>query len=111
MTDEWCKLSKILQAGNDPIAPAKAIPYEAIRDNPNCMLAVTPTGGHLGWVSGPGAPLGQFHSTQLTVQCSLHAVSNTMCQRIVWNSGRLILQYSFGEDNLACSETQHTVLQ
>ncbi len=48
------------QAANDPIAPAKAIPRQAMQDNPNCILVVTPCGGHLGWVSGPGAPLGQL---------------------------------------------------
>lgn len=42
-----------LQAANDPIAPAAAIPYDAIRANPNCLLAVTPAGGHLG-VRAPG---------------------------------------------------------
>lgn len=26
--------------------------------NPNCMLIVTPKGGHLGWVAGAGAPRG-----------------------------------------------------
>ncbi len=48
------------QAANDPIAPAKAIPRQAMKDNPDCILVVTPCGGHLGWVSGPGAPLGQL---------------------------------------------------
>lgn len=47
-----------IQAANDPIAPAEAIPYDAIRANPNITLVVTPTGGHLGWASGPGAPFG-----------------------------------------------------
>ncbi len=31
-----------------------------MQDNPDCILVVTPCGGHLGWVSGPGAPLGQL---------------------------------------------------
>lgn len=26
--------------------------------NPNCLLIVTPKGGHLGWVAGSEAPLG-----------------------------------------------------
>ncbi|GBF96019.1 hypothetical protein Rsub_08834 [Raphidocelis subcapitata] len=47
-----------IQAANDPIAPAAAIPYAAIRANPNVTLAVTPCGGHLGWAAGPGAPWG-----------------------------------------------------
>lgn len=28
------------------------------QENPNCMLIVTPKGGHLGWVAGAEAPLG-----------------------------------------------------
>jgi predicted alpha/beta-fold hydrolase len=47
-----------ISAADDPIAPYHAIPFDAIRGNQNCVLAVTPTGGHLGWVSGPKAPLG-----------------------------------------------------
>jgi hypothetical protein len=47
-----------IQAANDPIAPADAIPYDAIRANPKCTLVVTPAGGHLGWAAGPGAPWG-----------------------------------------------------
>lgn len=45
-----------IQAADDPIAVDKAIPREAIRNNPNCMLVVTPSGGHLGWIAGEGAP-------------------------------------------------------
>ncbi len=47
-----------VQALDDPIAPAEAIPYAALEANPRCVLAATPCGGHLGWASGPGAPFG-----------------------------------------------------
>jgi hypothetical protein len=47
-----------IQALDDPIAPKEAIPYEALKSNPNCVLVTTPCGGHLGWASGPGAPFG-----------------------------------------------------
>ncbi|KAL0326721.1 UNVERIFIED_CONTAM: Embryogenesis-associated protein [Sesamum angustifolium] len=47
-----------IQAENDPIAPSRGIPREDIKKNPNCMLIVTPKGGHLGWVAGGEAPLG-----------------------------------------------------
>ncbi|XVE58153.1 hypothetical protein DITRI_Ditri04bG0147400 [Diplodiscus trichospermus] len=47
-----------IQAANDPISPSRAIPWEDIKANPNCMLIVTPKGGHLGWVAGAEAPLG-----------------------------------------------------
>lgn len=47
-----------IQAANDPISPARAIPREEIEANRNCLLIVTPKGGHLGWVAGADAPLG-----------------------------------------------------
>ncbi|KAI3983326.1 hypothetical protein MKX01_013393 [Papaver californicum] len=47
-----------IQAENDPIAPSRGIPYEDIKENPNCLLIVTPKGGHLGWVAGDEAPFG-----------------------------------------------------
>ncbi|KHN46491.1 Embryogenesis-associated protein EMB8 [Glycine soja] len=47
-----------IQAANDPIAPNRGIPREDIEENPNCLLIVTPKGGHLGWVAGDEAPLG-----------------------------------------------------
>ncbi|PIA34856.1 hypothetical protein AQUCO_03700257v1 [Aquilegia coerulea] len=33
-------------------------PLLCIQENPNCILIVTPKGGHLGWVAGDEAPLG-----------------------------------------------------
>ena len=48
----------IIQAADDPIAPVAAIPFEAIQANPQCLLVVTPSGGHLGWCSGPTGVLG-----------------------------------------------------
>ncbi|KAL2329283.1 hypothetical protein Fmac_022710 [Flemingia macrophylla] len=47
-----------IQAANDPIAPNRGIPREDIKENPNCLLIVTPKGGHLGWVAGDEAPRG-----------------------------------------------------
>ncbi|EOY12361.1 Esterase/lipase/thioesterase family protein isoform 3 [Theobroma cacao] len=47
-----------IQAANDPIAPIEGTPREDIKGNPNCMLIVTPQGGHLGWVAGDEAPFG-----------------------------------------------------
>jgi len=48
-----------IQAWNDPIAPASAIPKDAIKQNPNCMLVTTKAGGHLGWMGGPGGIRGE----------------------------------------------------
>lgn len=44
----------VVQAEDDPIAPSHAIPYQALDENPNCLLVLTPTGGHLGWCNSPG---------------------------------------------------------
>lgn len=46
-----------IQAADDPIAPYKAIPFKELDARDNCILAVTPTGGHLGWVD-PSDPRG-----------------------------------------------------
>ncbi|KAG0534904.1 hypothetical protein BDA96_04G320000 [Sorghum bicolor] len=47
-----------IQADNDPIAPSRGIPRDDIKANRNCLLIVTPQGGHLGWVAGDEAPFG-----------------------------------------------------
>lgn len=47
-----------IQAENDPIAPSRGIPRDDIKANPNCLLIVTPQGGHLGWIAGDEAPFG-----------------------------------------------------
>ncbi|GIL85488.1 hypothetical protein Vretifemale_14002 [Volvox reticuliferus] len=47
-----------IQALDDPIAPKEATPFAALRENSNCVLVMTLTGGHLGWVAGPDAPFG-----------------------------------------------------
>lgn len=47
-----------IQAEDDPIAPISGTPFADIEANPNCLLVVTPFGGHLGWVAGPEAPRG-----------------------------------------------------
>ncbi|KAL0923677.1 hypothetical protein M5K25_007743 [Dendrobium thyrsiflorum] len=54
-----------IQAANDPIAPSRGIPREEIKENPNCLLIVTPKGGHLGWVAGEEAPLELHGQIQL----------------------------------------------
>ena len=46
----------------------EAIPYKKLEENENCILLVTPAGGHLGWVSGPGAPFGENVATLVSCQ-------------------------------------------
>lgn len=49
----------VIQAENDCIAPINAVPFDALQANEHCQLVVTPSGGHLGWMSSPnvlGAP-------------------------------------------------------
>ncbi|KAK2077971.1 hypothetical protein QBZ16_003839 [Prototheca wickerhamii] len=38
-----------IQAADDPIAVASCIPRALLEKNPHAVLALTPTGGHLGW--------------------------------------------------------------
>ncbi|KAH6774023.1 esterase/lipase/thioesterase family protein [Perilla frutescens var. hirtella] len=61
-----------IQAENDPIAPSRGIPREDIQKNPNCMLIVTPKGGHLGWVAGAEAPLGAPWTDPIVMDFLLH---------------------------------------
>lgn len=44
----------LLQSEDDPFLPADAIPRVTIQDNPYLLPALTPAGGHVGFVFGPG---------------------------------------------------------
>ncbi|KAI4312684.1 hypothetical protein MLD38_037485 [Melastoma candidum] len=61
-----------IQAANDPIAPSRGIPPDDIKENPNCVLVVTPQGGHLGWVAGAETPLGAPWTDPLVVDFLEH---------------------------------------
>lgn len=41
---------------------------QALSENPNCVLATTPCGGHLGWVSGSDGPLEAPWSNEVMMQ-------------------------------------------
>lgn len=41
-----------IQAADDPIAPIHATPFDRLQANENCVLVVTPSGGHLGGKGG-----------------------------------------------------------
>lgn len=43
----------VIHALDDPFLPAEAVPLEVVRDNPWLIDAITPTGGHVGFVTGP----------------------------------------------------------
>ena len=49
-----------VQAADDPIAVDAAVPRAAAAANPNVAMVVTPSGGHLGWITvdagATGAP-------------------------------------------------------
>jgi predicted alpha/beta-fold hydrolase len=47
-----------VQAKDDPIAVDAAVPREAAAANPNVALVVTPSGGHLGWITVEGGATG-----------------------------------------------------
>ncbi|OVA04760.1 hypothetical protein BVC80_1719g97 [Macleaya cordata] len=61
-----------IQAANDPIAPSRGIPREDIKENPNCLLIVTPKGGHLGWVAGDEAPFGAPWTDPVVIEFLQH---------------------------------------
>jgi predicted alpha/beta-fold hydrolase len=56
-----------VQAEDDPIAPAHAIPRRALQENPRCALVVTRTGGHLGWVTAEEGVRGRPWTDELVV--------------------------------------------
>lgn len=41
----------LVQSEDDPFLPAECLPRTAIRENPNLLGVVTPTGGHVGFVA------------------------------------------------------------
>lgn len=57
-----------LQAEDDPIAPATAIPTAAIVANAHVLLATTQRGGHLGWCAGPSGASGAPWSDGPTIE-------------------------------------------
>ncbi|PKI51703.1 hypothetical protein CRG98_027866 [Punica granatum] len=92
-----------IQADNDPIAPARGIPREDIKENPNCLLIVTPKGGHLGWVAGAEAPIGapwtdpivmeflehlerggasETHASSIELEASGQSIDNVQCVEV-----------------------------
>lgn len=66
-----------IQADNDPIAPSRGIPREDIKANPNCLLIVTPEGGHLGWVAGDEAPFGCPWTDPIVMEFLEHVQNET----------------------------------
>jgi predicted alpha/beta-fold hydrolase len=54
-----------LSSLDDPIVIKECIPYEEIELNPNIMLAVTRTGGHIGWYKGIKHPQ-RWYTTPVT---------------------------------------------
>lgn len=51
------ELSLIFQIRTSCNSHLSVYPFEQ-KENPNCLLIVTPEGGHLGWVAGDEAPFG-----------------------------------------------------
>ncbi|KAJ9107885.1 hypothetical protein QFC19_002628 [Naganishia cerealis] len=44
-----------INAFDDPVIDGRSLPIEAIQSSTHVVLAVTPSGGHLGWFDGPFA--------------------------------------------------------
>ncbi|MQA91236.1 MAG: alpha/beta fold hydrolase [Gemmatimonas sp.] len=45
-------LTLVIHAMDDPFLPSTAVPVEAVRENPWLIDAITPNGGHVGFVTG-----------------------------------------------------------
>ena len=54
----------LIHSLDDPIAVAEAIPHDAIQENPDLSTAFTATGGHVGFVQGPGPWAPSFWAEQ-----------------------------------------------
>ena len=61
-----------LQALDDPVVTRDVIPYDDIVRNPNMLLAVTRTGGHVGWYTGNRTPQRWYPQPVLEVIDFLH---------------------------------------
>ncbi|RMZ52610.1 hypothetical protein APUTEX25_000729, partial [Auxenochlorella protothecoides] len=63
-----CVPTLFVQAEDDPIAVQGAIPREGLLGNPNAILALTPTGGHLGWCGGKDGIFGAPWSNSVVLE-------------------------------------------
>lgn len=66
-----------IQALNDPIAVADAIPYHAIKENGNCLLLTTELGGHIGWIDSSNV-FGAPWSNDVSLEWLSHVLSNSI---------------------------------
>ncbi|KAL7184828.1 hypothetical protein ACSBR2_026881 [Camellia fascicularis] len=76
-----------IQAANDPIAPSRGIPRKDIQENPNCLLIVTPKGGHLGWVAGAESPHGAPWTDPVVMDFLEHLERGRERERSIAKSG------------------------
>ncbi|GMP68425.1 hypothetical protein CsSME_00028052 [Camellia sinensis var. sinensis] len=76
-----------IQAANDPIAPSRGIPRKDIQENPNCLLIVTPKGGHLGWVAGAESPRGAPWTDPVVMDFLEHLERGRERERSIAKSG------------------------
>ncbi|CAL5343216.1 unnamed protein product [Camellia sinensis] len=74
-------------AANDPIAPSRGIPRKDIQENPNCLLIVTPKGGHLGWVAGAESPRGAPWTDPVVMDFLEHLERGRERERSIAKSG------------------------
>ncbi|XP_039141968.1 embryogenesis-associated protein EMB8 [Dioscorea cayenensis subsp. rotundata] len=74
-----------IQAANDPFAPSRGIPREEIKDNPYCLLIVTPQGGHLGWVAGDEAPFGAPWTDEVVMEFLGHLEKEGTEKAEIWH--------------------------
>ena len=57
-----------IQAGDDPMAPLAATPVKELQAMEQCMLVITPQGGHMGFLSQGLNPVGAPWTTEVIVK-------------------------------------------
>jgi hypothetical protein len=74
-------------------SPFKQVHGLLSQENPNCLLIVTPKGGHLGWIAGSEAPLGAPW-TDTIVMDFLEYLQSGACEAPASHSGTEGVQHS-----------------
>ncbi|KAI3629886.1 hypothetical protein MIR68_011321 [Amoeboaphelidium protococcarum] len=70
-----------VQALDDPIIPADAIPYQMFRKNPNLALVTTKVGGHIAWLEND--PSGVNWSDKMSLEFTLSILDHVYASKIV----------------------------
>lgn len=71
-----------IQAEDDPIAVAGAIPKDSIHANKHCTLVMTTYGGHLGWVTHEDGVFGAPWTNKVTIEWFKSILCELQCSQL-----------------------------